>query len=121
MKNIEFVLNLQGDTMMALCNIFEIPVTVHEDNQVLISLMVSVQMWSCTNYITIKYHHFRNFVANGDIKIQHIDTEENIVDIFTKPLYYEFSEYLHYKHNIWYIKGPFFTSESEITRTKRVS
>ena len=44
MKNIEFVLNLQGDTMMALCNIFEIPVTVHEDNQVLISLMVSVQI-----------------------------------------------------------------------------
>jgi hypothetical protein len=35
---------------------------------------------------TIKYHHFRKHVADGTITIHHIDTKQQIADIFTKPL-----------------------------------
>ena len=39
------------------------------------------------------------------VEIQHIDTKEQIVDIFTKLLEYELFQYLRYKLNPWYING----------------
>ena len=89
MKVTEFVLKIQGDAMTVLCSLFEkpvMPVTVYEDNQGAISLAVSLQMRPRTNHISIKYHHFRSFFTNGDVKIKHVDTKEQIADIFTKPL-----------------------------------
>ena len=47
MKEIELVIKLQGDALTVLCSLFKIlvaPVTVYEDNQVLIALAVSPQM-----------------------------------------------------------------------------
>ena len=38
------------------------------------------------NHIAIKYHHFRSFISKGHVVINHIDTKEQVVDIFTKPL-----------------------------------
>ena len=34
------------------------------------------------NQTTINYNHFSSFVANGNVNIQHIDTKEQIADIF---------------------------------------
>ena len=71
MKEIEFLLKLQGDTPAVLCSLFENPVTqvtVYEDNQGVIALAVSLQMRPRTKHNTIKYHHFQSFVANGDVK-----------------------------------------------------
>ena len=45
------------------------------------------------------------FVVNGDIEIKHVDTEEQIVDIFTKPLYSDLFGYLCYKFDSLYING----------------
>ena len=39
-----------------------------------------------TKHITIKYHHFRYFVANGLIQILPIETKDQFADIFTKSL-----------------------------------
>ena len=39
-----------------------------------------------TRYITIKYHHFRYFVAGGSIQIFPIDTKDQLADILTNPL-----------------------------------
>ena len=61
MKEIEFVLNLQGDTMTVLFSLFENPITVHEDNQGVIKLAVAMQMQPGTKHIAIKYHHFWKF------------------------------------------------------------
>ena len=36
--------------------------------------------------ITIKYHHFRSYVANGSIQIFPIDTKDQLANIFTKLL-----------------------------------
>ena len=51
MKEIDFVLNLQGDTPTVLCSIFENPVTFYGDNQGEISLKVSPQMQPCMKHI----------------------------------------------------------------------
>ena len=39
-----------------------------------------------TKHIGIKWHHFRDQVANGHLEIQKINTKINWADIFTKPL-----------------------------------
>ena len=96
MKEIDFVLKLQGDTPTVLCSIFENKVTVYEDDQGVIVLVVSPQMRPHTKHITIKYLQFCIFVANGDVDIQHVDTKVNIADIFTNPLDSELFRYLRY-------------------------
>ena len=94
MKEIEFVLKLQGDNLALLCSLFEKPVTFHEDNQGVIALIVDPQMQPHTKHSAIKYNRFWSFITNGDVEIQHIDTKEKIMDIFMKPLYSEIFVYL---------------------------
>ena len=31
-----------------------------------------------------KYHHFRSYVANGEVKIEPVGTEDQLVDMLTK-------------------------------------
>ena len=104
MKEIELVLKLQGDAPMVLCSLFGkpvTPVTVYEENQGAVALAVSQQIQPRTKHTTIKYHHFRSFVASGDVKIKHVDTKVKIADIFTNPLDSELFVYLRYKLNGW--------------------
>jgi hypothetical protein len=39
-----------------------------------------------TKHLNIKYHHFRRHVQTGLLSIHPVSTEEQIADIFTKPL-----------------------------------
>jgi hypothetical protein len=39
-----------------------------------------------TKHLNIKYHHFREEVRKETISIYHTRTEDQIADIFTKPL-----------------------------------
>ena len=39
-----------------------------------------------TKHLNIKYHHFREEVRKGTVSIYHTRTEDQIADIFTKPL-----------------------------------
>ncbi len=39
-----------------------------------------------TKHLDITYHHFREEVRKGTISIYHTRTEDQIADIFTKPL-----------------------------------
>ena len=61
------------------CNAFE-------DNMGALELSKVPKMRPRTKHINIKYHHFRKHVQDGTITVQHIKTEEQIADIFTKPL-----------------------------------
>ena len=101
MKYIEFVIDLQGDIPKVLCSLFGKPATSHKDNQGVIALSVAPQIQTRTKHIAIKYHHFHIFVTNGDVEIQHIETKEQITDIFTKPLDSELFGYLRYNINGW--------------------
>ena len=85
MKEISFVLELEDDTPKVKSSLFENPVIVHEDKQGTIALAVAPKMRPCMSHITIKYHHFQSFVANGIGKIQHVDTREQIADILRNP------------------------------------
>jgi len=39
-----------------------------------------------TKHLNIKYHHFREEVKKGNVSIYYKMTEDQIADIFTKPL-----------------------------------
>ena len=101
MKEIGFVIKLQGDSLKVLYSILENLVTFQEDNQGSIALAVAPQMRHRTKHIAINYHHLQSFIANGDVEIQYIDTKEQIVDIFMKPLDSKLFGYLRYKLNGW--------------------
>ena len=77
-----------------VCTIFEKPVTVHEYNQGAIVLSVAPKMRPHYKYTAIKYHYFQDFAADGDVEIKHVDTKEQIADIFIKPLDTKFFGYL---------------------------
>ena len=39
-----------------------------------------------TKHIILKYHWFNEYAKNGLFNIEHINTREQLIDIFTKPL-----------------------------------
>ena len=73
MKKIFFVLEPEDDVPKVKYSIFENQVIVHKDKQCTITLAVTPQMRPNTKRTAIKCHHLRSFVANGIVKIQHVD------------------------------------------------
>ena len=47
-----------------------------------------------TKYIALKYHHFRSFMQKSKTELLWIKSEQQIADIFTKPLKEMQFEYL---------------------------
>ena len=39
-----------------------------------------------TKHFAIRLHHFRSYVVNKQITVEHISTKDQLADIFTKPL-----------------------------------
>ena len=39
-----------------------------------------------SKHIEIKYHYIRDMVQRGVVKLQYVPTEEQVVDVLTKPL-----------------------------------
>jgi hypothetical protein len=60
--------------------------TIFKHNKGCVELANAPKLRPRTKHIGLKYHHFRSHVARGDIKIQWIDTKNQLADIFTKPL-----------------------------------
>jgi hypothetical protein len=52
---------------------------------------------STMKHVHRSHHWIRDHVEQGDIHVQHVRTDENIADIFTKPLGRTKFEYLHAK------------------------
>ena len=57
-----------------------------EDNLGALELARVPRMRPRTKHIKIKYHHFRQYVAEGLIKIEPIDTLDHLADVFTKAV-----------------------------------
>jgi hypothetical protein len=70
--------------------------TIFEDNRGCVDLATAPKLRPRTKHIGLKYHHFRSHVENGSIKIQWIDSKNQLADIFTKPLAVSLFEYLHF-------------------------
>jgi hypothetical protein len=61
--------------------------TLFEDNNGALELATAPTYRPRTKHIAIKYHHFREHVKAGRIKIMAIDTHEQIADQFTPRVY----------------------------------
>ena len=79
MKEISLVFPVQLPTPEVSCQVFK-------DNTSCIKVAESPKFTTRTKHIAIKYHHFQRFVQKRIIKWTHIDTKEQTVDIFTKPV-----------------------------------
>jgi hypothetical protein len=60
--------------------------TAFEDNKGCIDLIAAPTMQPQSRCISIKYHCFHEHARKGLIRIRWISTDNQIVDIFTKPL-----------------------------------
>jgi hypothetical protein len=63
-----------------------LPTIIHCDNQSCIKLSINIVFHNRSKHIEIPYHYVRDMVDRKIIKLVYINTEEQNVDIFTKPL-----------------------------------
>ena len=66
-------------------------VTLHNisifcDNTSAINITKNHAKHSCTKHIEIRHHFIRDHALKGDICIEHVDTHNQLADIFTKHL-----------------------------------
>ena len=73
------------------------------DNTSTINLSKNPIKYSRTKHIDIKHHFLRDHIQNGDISLEFIDTNNQLVDIFTKPLNEERLNFI--KHDLGSIYG----------------
>ena len=70
------------------------PVILYCDNTSAINISKNPVMHAKTKHIAIKYHYVRELVEDKEVKMEYINTKEQIADIFTKPLPKDAFEYL---------------------------
>ena len=56
------------------------------DNQDGIQLSENAMFHDRSKHIDIRYHFIQDMVQQGEIRLHHIGTDEQVVDILTKPL-----------------------------------
>ena len=61
-------------------------VPLYCDNESAIKIANNLVQHSKTKHIQILHHFLRDHVWKGDISIEHVRTEEQLADIFTKSL-----------------------------------
>ena len=76
---------------------YEDPIVMHCDNTSAINISKNPVMQFKTKHIPIKYHFIREQVSQKVVKLEYIDTKEQIADIFIKLLPKESFAYLRQK------------------------
>ena len=69
-----------------LCQQVSCKVVVNVDNQSAINLAKNPMYHKRTKHIQVKYHFIRDEVRSGKVELLYIPTEDNVADIFTKPV-----------------------------------
>ena len=64
----------------------EKPLTISCDNQGAITLAKDNKFHARTKHIDLRYHFIHEVVEDGKIQVKYILTDDNVSDIFTKPL-----------------------------------
>jgi Reverse transcriptase (RNA-dependent DNA polymerase) len=73
-------------------NVPQVLCQAFEDNSGALEMARTHKMRPRTKHMNIKYHHFREAVAQGSVTIHSISTKDQLADIFTKPLGVELFE-----------------------------
>ena len=60
--------------------------SINCDNQGAITLSKDNKFHVQTKHINIRYHFICEAVEDGKIQVEYIPTDDNVADIFTKPL-----------------------------------
>ena len=56
------------------------------DNESAIKISLNPVQHFKTKHIEIRYHFIRDHIRRGEIELNYVNTHDNLVDIFTKPL-----------------------------------
>ena len=62
------------------------PTDLHIDNQALIQIVNSEKNPSASKFFAIRQYFLKEHKASGDINPIKVPTEDNLADLFTKPL-----------------------------------
>jgi ribonuclease HI len=62
------------------------PVTLYEDNMSCMELTKNNKQHQRTKHIDIRYHFVRDAIKKKDIRMEYIETKEQVADMMTKPL-----------------------------------
>ena len=62
------------------------PIFIYCDNTSAINISKNPVMYSKKKNIVIKYHFLRELVQDKEVRLEYVNTKEQIADIFTKPL-----------------------------------
>ena len=63
-----------------------LPILIYSDSQSAIAIAKNPTSHSRTKHINVKYHYIRILIEEGKIELKYLPTEEQIADLFTKPL-----------------------------------
>ena len=66
-------------------NIMIDDILINVDNQGAINLAKNPVNHQRSKHIDIKYHFIRSEIQNGNVKLQYVQTDNHVADIFTKP------------------------------------
>ncbi|MEO0854855.1 MAG: Ty1/Copia family ribonuclease HI, partial [Cyanobacteria bacterium J06648_11] len=64
----------------------DLPVTIYNDNMSTAYIASNQASAPKQKYTQIRFHHVRNHVRHGIVRIMHCSTTEMVADLFTKPL-----------------------------------
>jgi hypothetical protein len=85
---------VHSSTPLIQCRVFE-------DNRSCIEIATNHKTRARTKHLSVRLHHFRSYVVDKRIIIQHVNTKEQMADMFTKPLPKPAFEYLRDKLLNW--------------------
>ena len=64
-------------------------ISIYCDNTSAICISKNPIQHSRTKHIDIRHHFIRDHVSKGEIELTHVSTENQLPDIFTKPLAFD--------------------------------
>ena len=59
---------------------------IYCDNQSYIKLLENPMFHDKSKHVEIKYHYIRDMVQKGVVELHYVETDEQIIDVLTKPL-----------------------------------
>ena len=62
------------------------PIVIFFDNTSIINISKNTMMHTKKKNFTIKYHFLRELEQDKEVRLEYVNTKEQILDIFTKPL-----------------------------------
>jgi len=75
------------------------------NNQSCVKLSENLVFHDRSKHIDMKYHYIRDIVQKGVVKLQYISTDEQVIDIFTKPL--ATLKFAYFRERLGVVENPF--------------